>query len=133
MTTSGTFFSSTARGVAGGTAVLETTTEARTGLQILAVFDADLTGRPHVYCLVHETNPSRPILNRELDDSWGKGFTRFSLLKWDMSDQWPLGAITNVTKAIASHRQGRICASLDYSPRRNIPKTERVRQLKFQL
>lgn len=99
----------------------------------LAVFETDLAGRLHMHCLIHETDPFRPILKRELDDTWGLGFTKFTLLKWESEDRPPFSAITYVTKAIASHHQGRICASLDYSPRRNIPKTHRPEQLNLQL
>ena len=52
-----------------------------------------------------------------------------SIAAWEAEDRPPFGAITYVTKAIATHRQGRICASFDYSHKRHIPKAERPQQL----
>lgn len=99
----------------------------------LAVFEPDQAGKPHIHCLIHEVDPARPSLKRELDEGWGLGFTKFRLLKWESDDRPPLGAITYVTKAIATHRQGRICASFDYSPKRLVPKGERPQQLGLRL
>lgn len=99
----------------------------------LAVFEEDQSGRPHTHCLIHETDPARQIRKRELDESWGLGFTNFRLLKLASESKPPHGAITYVTKAIATHRQGRICASFDYSPERHLPKGDRPEQLDLPL
>ncbi len=60
----------------------------------LAVFEPDQAGRPHMHCLIHEVDPARQILNRELDEGWGLGFAKFRLLKWEAEDRPPFGAIT---------------------------------------
>jgi hypothetical protein len=95
----------------------------------LALFEPDQTGRPHMHCLIHEADPARQILQRELDEGWRGGFTKFRLLKWESEDRPPIGAITYVTKSMAVFPQGRICASQDYSPNRTIPKGMRPGQL----
>ena len=96
-------------------------------------FEEDQSGRPHMHCLVHETDAARPIRKRELDESWGLGFTSFKLLRIGPNDSLPYEAISYVTKSLAKHRGSRQCASTDYRPERRVPKSERPQQLKLGL
>lgn len=95
----------------------------------LATFEEDLTGKPHMHCLVHEADSKRPIRKRELDESWGLGFTSYKLLKLGPSGRLPHGAITYVTKSLATQRGSRICASFDYRPERRREPGGQKRQL----
>ena len=97
-------------------------------LKYLAVFEPDQAAWPHMHCFVHELDPGRQILKRELDAAWGLGFTNFSMLAPAADGSVPFGAISYVTKAIARHPQGRVCASADYVPERRLPKMGRPHQ-----
>lgn len=93
---------------------------------------ADIKGhdlRPHVHCLLHETDSARPIRKRELDEGWGLGFIAFRLLRLGPKGGVAHGAIAYVTKSLTSPRDFRLCASTDYRPERRLPKAERPRQL----
>lgn len=102
-------------------------------LRYLATFEDDRSAKPHIHCLVHETDSARPIRKRELDESWGLGFTNFRLLKLTADGDLPYGVISYVTKSLASQRDFRLCASLDYRPERQLPKGQRPRQLALEL
>lgn len=86
-----------------------------------------------MHCLLHETDPARPLRKRDLDDSWGLGFTSFKLLRIGPNDRLPYDAISYVTKSLATHRGSRQCASTEYRPERQLPKPERPQQLKLRL
>jgi len=107
----------------------------RRGLKFkyFCAFEEDQSGRPHMHCLLHETDCARPIRKRELDESWGLGFTHFKLLRIGSNEHLPYEAIAYVTKSLARHRGSRQCASRDYRPERQVPKSERPQQLKLGL
>lgn len=97
----------------------------------LAVFEGDDAGRPHMHCLVHETDAARKILKRELDNAWGLGFTDFRLLPPEPDTRLLYSAISYVTKGIITHPQGRVCASTDYSPERRPRQSDGPEQRRF--
>lgn len=99
----------------------------------IAAFEADQSGKPHMHCLLHESDPARPIRKRELDVCWSVGFTNWRLLKLSPSGQIPYGAIAYVTKSFAKQHNWRVCASSNYQPERQLPKSERPHQLRFVL
>lgn len=98
-------------------------------LKYLATFEEDKSAQPHMHCLVHETDSARPIRKRELEESWGLGFTNFRLLKMTSDGGLPYGVISYVTKSLASERDFRICASFDYRPERQFSREQSLRQL----
>lgn len=80
----------------------------------LAVFEEDSSGRPHMHCLLHETDAARPIHKRELGEGWNLGFSNFRLLRLGLEGELPYGAVAYVTMSLAKQRDTRLCASTDY-------------------
>ncbi len=99
----------------------------------LVTFEEDQAGRPHMHCLLHETDPDHPARKRDFEEAWGLGFTKFRLLRLTADGDLPYRAIAYVAKSLALQHDTRLCASTDYRPERQFRQTDRPRQLKLTL
>lgn len=77
-------------------------------LRYLSVFERHRTGLPHIHCLVHETDPARPVRKRALQSEWKLGFSQFRLV-----DDGP-NAARYVTKYLTKELATRVRSSLLY-------------------
>ena len=101
-----------------------------TGLRFkyLAALESGQSGKPHAHFLLHEDDAERPILKRELDAGWGRGFTLIRLAK----GKQPRAAISYVVKSLGEASDQRVLASLGYRPEkpRGTRSEERLQQLR---
>lgn len=78
----------------------------------LAAIESSQSGEPHAHFLLHEADPERPILVKELDAGWGRGFTKIKLAR----GIFPQGAAHYVVKGLGEANQQRVLASIGYRP-----------------
>lgn len=78
----------------------------------LAAIESSQAGTPHAHFLLHETEAGRPVLKRELDAGWGRGFTSIRLAKGAS----PQATVHYVCKGLSEQNDQRVLASRGYRP-----------------
>lgn len=91
------------------------------GLRYLLVAERHKSGLPHYHALFHERDFLRPLLHRDLSDSYGLGHCKFKLVQ--KSEE----GVRYVTKYISKDASARVRASLSYGdPSRRTAATSKL-------
>lgn len=81
-------------------------------LRYMLVAEAHKSGLPHYHMLVHELDPTRPILKRVLSEQWHEGFSSWKLVKDRKGAEY-------ASKYLSKDSRARVRASLSYGAERS--------------
>lgn len=88
-------------------------------LRYLLVYEPHKDGMVHAHALIHEIDPVRPVLKRQIDDAWRAGFCKARLVKGD-----PAKAAAYVAKYLTKVLVARVRASQHYGERNVRPRPQ---------
>jgi hypothetical protein len=74
------------------------------------------TGAPHLHWVLHETDASRRIRKRDLEEKWPHGFIAVRVVKVEAGGAGHKKVAAYVTKALGFEKRPRVCASQSYRP-----------------